>query len=308
MSAFDAKSFRAHLGKFGGAVQNNYFDVVIMLPTVAKKSTGDSTGEYMYTNAEEILKFRAHMSDMPARNLETIDRRYAGPMRNIPVGHTYTTLQLEFIEGGDRATRKIFDTWQASIMDDTHGWNVPYYKDIIAPYIELRLYNRNSTAPAAVYRFYECFPVTIGPSQLAWENKNQIMTIPIEIAYHRWENLNVSPKANNLMAGMTNDTTTAGGLFGAIRQGMKTFRDVVHTVNDINTKVRTAKSQVKQAKQLLSDFKKLKLNTRSLGGLSDSLNAIDRFGQKVGSFSDRVQHSPIFTSKPQTIKKPTPKF
>jgi hypothetical protein len=132
MTAFNAQEFRAHLAQYGGVAQDNYFDVVFALPEKLLKSSG-------IWDADQKLTFRAHMTDMPARNLETMDRRYAGPMRNIPLGHTYTTLQLHIIEGADRKSRQIMDAWQTLIMDDKNGWSVPFYNEIVADYIELRI-------------------------------------------------------------------------------------------------------------------------------------------------------------------------
>lgn len=290
---FNANEFRSHLAKVGGSAQDNYFEVVFALPAIAKFSTN-----VWEENADTTLKFRAHVSDMPARNLETIDRRYAGPMRNVPVGHTYTTLQLQFIEANDRKTRKIFDAWQAYIMDDKGGWSVPYYKDIVAEYIELRLFNKDKATPSAVYRFYEAFPVTIGASQLSWQSKNQIISIPIEMAFHRWENLQVEPVTTGQFGALLGRKDSPSSIFDGIRNGIKTFRDVVKTVNEVKTTVNTVKSQINEAKRLANEIKRTtkNLSFKNLNSAAESLSKLERLGERSVSQAERAYRSPIFKS------------
>jgi hypothetical protein len=307
MTAFNAQEFRAHLAQYGGIAQDNYFEVVFQLPANLTKLPGLS-------NAGNALTFRAHMTDMPARNLETMDRRYAGPMRNVPLGHTYTTLQLHIIEGADRATRKIMDAWQTMLMDDANGWSVPFYNDVVADYVELRLYNRspeleNPKDPrskplaAAVYRFYEAFPITIGASQLSWISKSQVISIPVELAYHRWENMNVEVPVYELSK-PTAKFVRPLTAFDAIRLGIKNFRNAVKTVSEINSQVKLVKRQINEAKTLYRNIKNTKLPFNSLNSAAESLNKIGNLSERVVGTAERTYRSPVFTSKSSVTKLP----
>lgn len=307
MSAFNAKDFRSHLAKGGGAAQDNLFEVVIVPPLVARVAT---SGSMLWgQDASQVLTFRAHITDMPARNLESIDRRYAGPMRNVPVGHTYTTLQIQFIEGADRKTRDTLDKWQSSIMDSQDGWSVPYYNEVVAEYIELRLFNRNAgnsgkgnpaAKPAAVYRFYEAYPITIGASQLSWNSKNQIISVPVEMAFHRWEAIEVPKQIYGSLA--INEGPEVGrSVFDDIRAGIKKFRDVVQTVNDVKTKVNAVRSQVKEAQRLADQIKRsfTNLSFKDLNTTAEGLTNIGRAFESSSTFGERVQRSPVFNSASQ---------
>jgi hypothetical protein len=297
---FNAKDFRSHFVSTGGFAQSNYFEVVFTMPEILKNKR-DRVSTF-----DEKTKMRAHMVDMPARTLETLDRRYAGPMRNIPVGHTYTTLQLEFIEGADRKTREFFDTWQEVMMDNTNGWNVPYYNDVVCPYIQLNMYNKWSNKVAASYLFYECFPVSIATHQLAWENQNQVIRVPIELAYHRWENTKTTPGPYKRYIPITDEDNGEIGLLGRLKRIQKQYRSIVKTVNQVKSTVQFYKQSAKNLKQVFKTIRNFKPNFRSLNGIAETIERAGRIGeQSIRTVESATKPAPIFKSSTQRTKIPS---
>jgi len=294
---FNAQDFRSHLSTNGGLAQNNHFEVILTTPKILN---GDALASFT-----DKLTMRAHMVDMPARTLETLDRRYSGPMRNIPVGHTYTTLQLEFIETGDRKTRMFFDEWQEAMMRSTNGWDVPYYNDLICPTIELRLFNRYSSQISASYVFHECFPVSIGANQLAWETQNQGIMVPIEIAYYRWENSLVTPPVYRVFSNIFDESKEDTSLLGRLRTIHKQYKKVVKTVNQVKSTVQFYKNTAKEIKSVVKQIRNFKPNLGSLNGIAETLDRAGRIGERTIQTTDRATRpQPIFKSTNQRINVP----
>lgn len=295
---FNAVDFRTHFAKVGGFAHTNHFEVILSLPPIMN-------GQWQETYPS-TLQLRAHVVDMPSRTLETLERRYAGPMRNVPIGHTYTTLQLEFLEAGDRKSRKFFDQWQELITSANDGWSVPYYKDLVADKIELRLFNKYASSPAAVYTFHECFPITIGASNLSWGSHNQIMTIPIEIAFHRWENEMLTPK-KYLLFDKSTFPVGSGGFFETLKKIHKQYKAVVKTVNQVKSTVKYYKNLGKEIKTFVKQVKNIKPNFSSLDKAAESLSKIDRTfesGVQVVNRDKFPTYEPLFKSQRQSIKIP----
>lgn len=173
--AFNVSDFRAHIGNSRPPSPAHYEVVLSAPPNILK---GAET---------KMLTYRAISCDLPSRNVETFDRRYGGPLRNIPIGHNYTTLQIEFQESVDRETRRFFDLWQTEMFNVRNAYKTPFYNDIIAPEMRIRLFNSDSAKVVREYILTEVYPVTINPTQLAWRMQNEILSTPIEFMYHKWE-------------------------------------------------------------------------------------------------------------------------
>lgn len=120
---------------------------------------------------------------MPSRQLETVERRYSGPQRLIPYGHIYSTLNVEMIETSNGDARRIFDAWQES-ANGGDTFRPKYYDDIITD-LKLDVFDKSGKV-VRTYIMKDCFPISVNPSQLAWDNENSYLVIPIEISLWRW--------------------------------------------------------------------------------------------------------------------------
>lgn len=141
-----------------------------------------------YVNANSLfrdLSFKIHRTDIPTRQFETMERRHNGPQRVIPYGLIYASHQMEIIEDELSNTRAIFDTWMWSCFNELDLYKVKYYDDIIAPEVNIKVYN-SSGEVIAIYRLKEVYPINVGVSQLAWDSRDQFMTIPVEFSYREF--------------------------------------------------------------------------------------------------------------------------
>jgi hypothetical protein len=91
-------------------------------------------------------------------------------------------------------TRKIFDVWQ-ELANGGESFRPAYYDDIICN-LKLEMFDKDGKV-SRTYIFEECFPVSINPSQLGWDQDNSILTIPIEIAYWKWRAIETETSVNS---------------------------------------------------------------------------------------------------------------
>jgi len=129
------------------------------------------------------FRYRCTDAELPARQLMTQERRYVGPQRLLPYGILYGTLNLNLIEGKNIRMRELFDTWQDSVFSGAN-YRPHYYDDVICD-MTIDVYDKSGNK-VREYLLKECFPVSVNPSQLSWSGNSQIMTVPIEIAYHEF--------------------------------------------------------------------------------------------------------------------------
>lgn len=180
--AFNAANFRTQFynSKWHRPAANNTFEVVF--ESVPKVLQGKLTA------AEEKvffgLRFRIQTADLPTRQFETQERRYAGPQRVMPFGLIYSTQQLELIEDESLTVRSIFDKWQSAVFNEENSYTIPYYDDVVTNFT-LRVFNQQG-ALAKEFRFFEAYPISVQPSQMSWANNDSNIIVPVELAYREW--------------------------------------------------------------------------------------------------------------------------
>lgn len=268
---FNAETFRSRAGK--PASPNQYFVTLSGNP----KILGSQVDSFK-------LSMAAHVAELPARQMDVLERRYNGPVRNVPTGHTYATMNIEFLENSDYNIRNYFNLWQNEIFKETEAWKVPFYKDIIADYLDIDLYGPDGRK-MSTYRIFEVFPIAISSTNLGWALNNQAMPTNIEFAYHRWEEMNFvkEPKAG---AAQEKPLSTFGQL-------AKKFGQFVKTVKQIKSNADFAKKSVQDVRNLAREIKNFKVNTSSLGGFVGSLDALQNLSnstnRRINNFGSGVQ-------------------
>lgn len=135
--------------------------------------------------AARSIKHRAKATDLPARQMVSVQRAFNGPHKLVPYSSIYSTSIIEFIETADFDIRTLFDTWQGMIEGNQRDYVSEYYDDIILPELIVRAFDKSGKAKQE-WIFYNVFPVSVNPSQLNWDSKSSYLTVPIELSYHRW--------------------------------------------------------------------------------------------------------------------------
>lgn len=149
-------------------------------------------------NTREI-SLRADSLILPGRGLTTQQlsggAQY-GPMREIVTEATYAediTMSFQASNGLDERT--FFENWQEQAFNvSTH--DVGYYYDYVGT-MNIFLLNREFKKAYGL-RINECFPKTIGGTNLAAGPSSEIIKTPVSWAFRNWENLAVEQQPTSL--------------------------------------------------------------------------------------------------------------
>jgi len=76
------------------------------------------------------------------------------------------------------------------------------YDDLVMDKVILVVYS-SCGKQVAKYEFNEVFPQSMSMSSLAWDDKNSVLKIPVEMQYYNWKSSNYKVKEH-----ITNETTT----------------------------------------------------------------------------------------------------
>lgn len=180
--AFNAQNFRASFEK---PAQSNYFELTIsrspsFISEIESKSALRNPNTPLVNEMLSKIAFRCRATELPSKQLETIERRYHGPQRLVPYGSIFSTLNLEFIEDDKYSVRNFFDTWQDFAFGGDK-YRPAYYDQIIAD-MTLTVFNASGVA-VREYVFKDAYPISVNPSQMTWDTNNNILFVPIEITY-----------------------------------------------------------------------------------------------------------------------------
>lgn len=146
------------------------------------KQTTKNTINKMHRN----MKFRASAADLPSRQLVSVQRAFNGPHKLVPYSTIYASSIIEFIETSTFDVRTFFDAWQDMIEGNQRNWQTEYYDELISDKFIVTAYNKLGKAIQR-WTFYNVFPVSVNPSQLNWSTQSGILSVAVELSYHRWK-------------------------------------------------------------------------------------------------------------------------
>lgn len=201
---FNAKTFRE---KIGTIAKPSLFDLHFVNPPSAIFVEQDKA-------LFQDIPFRGYSAQLPGINMDTLERRYHGPQRMLPVGYFYQPFNISIIETADYNMRKLFDHWVHKIAPDSNGYFLNYYDEIIASELLVKVYKRapafqtitntatsfavpftssSDTAtlitdvkPVRTYKLEEVYPLTVSPIVLDWGYRDTFSAVNIELAYRKW--------------------------------------------------------------------------------------------------------------------------
>lgn len=132
------------------------------------------------------MKFRASSADLPSRQLVSVQRAFNGPHKLVPYSTIYASCIIEFIETSNFDVRTFFDAWQDIIEGNQRHFSSEYYDNLIAPEFVVTAYNKAGKATQK-WTFSNVFPVSVNPSQLNWSTQSGVLSVAVELSYHRWK-------------------------------------------------------------------------------------------------------------------------
>lgn len=130
--------------------------------------------------------FRCEATELPSRNIATVDQKTYGPVESFPVQTYYDKLMLNFICSDNMNEKKFFDSWMEQITSTTgSGGGVRFdfaYKNSYRKTIEIKQFDVTGKFSYGV-RLLEAFPVSINALSLRWDSQNNIHKLPVTISF-----------------------------------------------------------------------------------------------------------------------------
>lgn len=211
--AFSISEFSSKLNKHGLARDNLF--LVVIEPPLFLRPGNMSPGD---------LSFFCRSVSLPALTLgttEVLNQGY-GVAEKRPIALPHDNLNTVFMVDAGQKVTKFFHRWIQHVLnyDNSRGYNFEYngmlpyeidYKSAYSSRIEIYVYSTESKEIKYKYRFDNAFPVATGNIELAWDNNEAIMTLPVQFAYDVYVNtgIGLSTKSNRI-----NDFFANLGTFG----------------------------------------------------------------------------------------------
>jgi len=187
---FNISQFKSEMDKRGGPARGNLFEI-----TIAPLSDGatDASGN---TIEARTLSFFCKNAQIPAITFNTTSYASVGQMeRQFTVGVTVAPVSLIFMVDSDHEILNYFHQWMQKIVNHGNGpgsfdavdGRLPYeigYKDEYASTITIRHYSTESVDDK-YYEvvLYNAHPFSIGDLDLAWEDNDSYLTLPVGFSY-----------------------------------------------------------------------------------------------------------------------------
>jgi hypothetical protein len=126
-------------------------------------------------------------ASFPGKTLESQAYNSDGYIgRQMPLGFTYSPINLTFHLSADHREKKFFDEWLNMAYNDTTN-TLNYYDDFVGSMIISQL-NRNNTVLKS-YLLYESFPISVNEINVGSDMENNITDLSVSIAYRKYKDL-----------------------------------------------------------------------------------------------------------------------
>ena len=151
--SFTINTFRSSIGRQNGISRPNLFDVII-----SGRGATDIPLNFL---------FQAKIATIPPSTLGVIEVPYFGRMIKVPGNRTFDNLSLTVINDTNFSVRNPVEAWMAKFN------------------IQITHYGIDKV-PTGIWRFVNCFPVSLGEIGLDWGSNDTAEEFTIDFAYDYW--------------------------------------------------------------------------------------------------------------------------
>ena len=159
-----------------GIARTNRYSVEITLPQLVGQNIHISNVYKMQLLCDSVA--------IPSLNVNTVQIRTFGEVREMPTEFNYDPIQLSFYVDGDMQIKHIFDTWIKSVQNGSRR-TFNYYNEYICPqmFIYVEDLQDNKVYKVAVY---EAWPKTVNAVTMSYEQKD-VMKLTVSMMFKWWE-------------------------------------------------------------------------------------------------------------------------
>lgn len=133
------------------------------------------------------LMMKVKSAQIPDMNIQTFQHSYAGIPIKYPWENATSDITLSIICSSDLKERDIFVNWQDLIIDymnTDRSFTVAYPNDYQFDSI-LGVYDLKQEL-VMEFTFEKSWPINVGPVELDWSSKDEIMTFDVTLSYSYW--------------------------------------------------------------------------------------------------------------------------
>jgi hypothetical protein len=205
------KEFLATITKYSLS-RSNRFSVIIPLPPALRELTPTNSQRRVsaffdnsvvklvrsyFAGSSTItrgLELMVEQTELPGKNINTMDLKYNGDMLKMPNGIIYAVQQFTFHVSSDMYEKNIIDEWMNLIIDPrTH--EIGYMDDYSTNIIVNQLDERDNIVHSIV--LYDAYPMNVNPLVIANSETNMTHRLMCMFAYRKWERIGESENDRN---------------------------------------------------------------------------------------------------------------
>jgi hypothetical protein len=188
-------NLKSTIGRRQGVAQPNRFAIYIPIPifntdnalknVIQAGIAGGSVaaGINSLYNDPRDLTFLCRTAGLPGRQIATTDYATNTKTHKMPYAGITDDLTLTFILTQDMFVKKLFDAWQAKVINPDYSVN---YKDTYVSDIIVQQLNKDNF-PIYTVKFKNAYPVTVDPIELSSDSSDTMSTMGVTLAYDDWE-------------------------------------------------------------------------------------------------------------------------
>ena len=261
--AFNINTFKSEIDKRGGPARPSLFEIIIAPINDGVNELNKDTKINSRT-----FSFFCSSANIPGISINSIPYLATGALTTqFPIAVINQPVNTVFMVDSDHQILNYFHNWMQKIVnhgsasagtfDEVDG-KLPYeigYKDEYATDITIRHYSTESFEDKYYeVKLHNAFPVTIADLDLAWENNDSFLTMPVSFVYDKISysgtKTGTPTSSRSRGTGLLDRLGAVAGFAGVVRQtieqGVKfdTIQDAVNRISRVRNSFDTISNRI----------------------------------------------------------------
>jgi len=137
-------------------------------------------------NATSVVPFMVKTSSIPGQNIGPVDVPYMGRVLKLAGNTTFDDWETTIINDEDFRVRRFVESWAELINGKADNLASSSNQENYTGNAEIIQYSKTGK-PIRQYSMVDCFPITIAPIELGWDNNDAIEEFAVTWAFSWWE-------------------------------------------------------------------------------------------------------------------------
>lgn len=124
-----------------------------------------------------------HSVSLPQKSFETYEHKQLGVKYKVPYSLNYEPITITFYCDGDMESRRFFEKWHKSIIDDANA-TLNFYEEFITD-VKIKLLDVEGKVRYSIV-LEEAFPLVIANVDLSYGSVNALLSASVTMSYKKW--------------------------------------------------------------------------------------------------------------------------